>query len=80
MAQPPRFRIHYELEGQPCSHEVDAPRGNLTPDQARFQLESLHSDSNPADITELRIVPLTPCEGEAGPGDGWQAGALDGVA
>lgn len=55
-----RFRIHYELEGQPCSHEVDAPSGNLTPDQARFQLESLHSDANPADITDLRIVPLTP--------------------
>lgn len=50
-----RFRIRYRLGNRPHSIEVNSFSGALTPDQARFYIRSRHADSNPADITDIRI-------------------------
>lgn len=49
------FTVHYRLHNQPYSIEVNSFSGSLTPDQARFYVQSRHAEANPADITDIRI-------------------------
>jgi hypothetical protein len=55
MSETRTFTVNYCLHGQPYSIEVNSFSGSLTPDQARFYVQSRHAEANPADITDIRI-------------------------
>lgn len=55
MSRKYRFLINYNLKSQPKSAEVETEVESLTPDQARFFLESLHTSELPAHITDVVI-------------------------
>ncbi|HSC83423.1 MAG TPA: hypothetical protein VLC30_07360 [Pseudomonas sp.] len=50
-----RFVISYQLQGQVKSTEVTSDVDSMTPAQARYHLESLHTSALPADITAVEI-------------------------
>ncbi|MDF3864050.1 hypothetical protein P3W53_06245 [Pseudomonas denitrificans (nom. rej.)] len=55
MSETRTFTVNYRLHDQPYSIEVNSFSGSLTPDQARFYVQSRHAEANPADITEIQI-------------------------
>lgn len=59
MSKKYRFLINYHLKNQPQSTEVETEVEALTPEQARFHVESLHTSELPLDITEVQISPIT---------------------
>lgn len=63
MASNHLFLIRYRLDAQARSVEVQSEAETLTPEQARFHLESLHTSALPAQITDVEVVTLA----DAGP-------------
>jgi len=55
MQQTRTFTVNYRLYDQPYTIEVNSFSGSLTPDQARFYVQSRHAEANPADITDIEI-------------------------
>ncbi|TBU83539.1 hypothetical protein [Phytopseudomonas dryadis] len=52
------FVVSYRLGKHSRSTEVQAEAPALTPEQARYHIESLHSDALPSDITDIQVQPL----------------------
>ncbi|MEK1904511.1 MAG: hypothetical protein AAAB13_01915 [Pseudomonas sp.] len=52
------FLISYRLDSQARTTEVESEAEILTPEQARFHLESLHTSVLPAEITDVQVRPL----------------------
>lgn len=52
------FLVSYRLGKQQKSTEVQAGAPVLTPEQARYHIESLHSDELSSEITDIDVKPL----------------------
>lgn len=52
------FLVSYRLGKQKKSTEVQAGAPVLTPEQARYHIESLHSSDLPSEITDIEVKPL----------------------
>lgn len=52
------FLVSYRLGKQKKSTEVQAGASVLTPEQARYHVESLHSSDLPSEITDIEVKPL----------------------
>lgn len=52
------FLVSYRLGRQKKSTEVQAGAPVLTPEQARYHIESLHSSEQPSEITDIEVKPL----------------------
>lgn len=52
------FLVSYRLGKQRKSTEVQTGAPVLTPEQARYHIESLHSSDLPNDITDVEVTPL----------------------
>lgn len=51
------FLVSYRLGKQKKATEVQVGAAVLTPEQARYHVESLHSSELPSEITELQVTP-----------------------
>ncbi|AEF22784.1 MULTISPECIES: hypothetical protein [Pseudomonas] len=51
------FLVSYRLGKQKKSTEVQAGASVLTPEQARYHIESLHSSELPSEITDIQVTP-----------------------
>lgn len=52
------FLVSYRLGKQKKSTEVQTGASVLTPEQARYHVESLHSSELPSEITDIEVKPL----------------------
>ncbi len=52
------FLVSYRLGKQKKSTEVQMGASVLTPEQARYHIESLHSSELPSEITDIEVKPL----------------------
>lgn len=55
MAKKYDFLVSYILDNQPTSVTVQADSESLTPDQARFYVQSLHTEALPGAITDVQV-------------------------
>lgn len=51
------FLVSYRLGKQKKSTEVQAGASVLTPEQARYHIESLHSSELPNEVTDIQVTP-----------------------
>ncbi|WP_339411402.1 hypothetical protein [Pseudomonas sp. EA_35y_Pfl2_R5] len=56
------FLVRYSLNAQTHSVEVESEAEVLTPEQARFYIESLHTAKLPAQITQVQVSELKKSE------------------
>lgn len=56
MAKKHLFLVSYIIKGQPQSVEVESDTESLTPDQALYHLQGLHSESVSGDITDVQVM------------------------
>ncbi len=68
MTQKYLFVVRYEVDGQARSIEVESEAESLTPEQARFHLESMHTSVLPAQITEVQVHKLADASREGAVG------------
>jgi hypothetical protein len=54
------FVVHYQLQGQAKSVDVESDTEAFTATQARRHVESLHSSAKSSDITEVTVTPGKP--------------------
>ncbi|OLU27446.1 hypothetical protein BVH03_14635 [Pseudomonas sp. PA15(2017)] len=52
------FLVSYRLGRQKKSTEVQAAAPVLTPEQARYHIESLHGSQLPGEITDIEVKPM----------------------
>lgn len=52
------FLVSYIIDNQPQSTEVEAEEETLTPEQARYYLESLHRSTPNAHITDVQVTKI----------------------
>ncbi|MGE8360296.1 hypothetical protein [Pseudomonas sp.] len=59
MSTKPVHLISYILHNQPHSVEVEADSEQLTPDEARFYLHSIHTFEWPNEITDIQVTRIS---------------------
>ncbi|MBD9416159.1 hypothetical protein IB234_16485 [Pseudomonas sp. PDM16] len=62
------FLVSYILDNQPKSTTVHADSESMTPNQARFYLQSLHTHALPDTITDVQVSRIDPRKIAEAPG------------